>query len=548
MKRILLVLICCVISTWFFGGCGKAKGPSAGLGSETLQGGSADAESISLPIVKEPIRLSVFCSLEDRAAVSIKSYGEMIAFQELEKRTGIKLEWRQPPASQVGEQFNLMLASNDLCDLMYYGWRDSFIGGPERALDDGIIMDIGNLIIKYAPNFSKLMEDDNVIRRDTTTDTGRFYMLPMIRPRLEDRVSGGFQIRKDWLDKLNLDMPTTLEEWHGVLKAFKERDPNGNGKADEIPFINSKTGRGINGVERFSCAWGFTTEYYMIDRKVKFGPIQPEYQDFLLTMRKWYQEGLIDPDFLVSDRKDRDAKMISELAGAYYGLLNSEMGTYTTTMRKINPAFDLRYTHLPKAPDGQEYCFYTDVPYAVMNYGYGFATTNKYPVESMKMLDYFYGEEGRVLMSLGIEGVTYKIENGEYKFTDLVLNNPDGLPMDRAISKYTPAGISARLYQDPRYWDQMMALPNQKEGIKILCATNNDRMLPKFSLTPDESSRLSIINSEVDTYRGEMFAKFIMGQSDINKEFDNYLAVLKTLNIDEAIAIQQKALDRYYSK
>jgi putative aldouronate transport system substrate-binding protein len=224
------------------------------------------------------------------------------------------------------------------------------------------------------------------------------------------------------------------------------------------------------------------------------------------------------------------------------------MGTYTGVMQKINPAFNIREVPLPVAPDGKHYDFHTDQARAVQTTGFALAATNKYPVESIKLLDYFYSDEGRILMNLGIEGLTYKIENGKYLFTDLITKNPDGLPLDRAISKYTPAGTACRLYQDPRYWEQMMAYENQREASVVLKDNTAERVLPPITPTPEESARLASIQNEINTYFKEMFAKFVMGQVNIEGEFDNYLNTLKSLNVDEAIAIQQRALDRYYKR
>jgi putative aldouronate transport system substrate-binding protein len=547
MKRFFVVLFCLAAGAMAFGG-GQNSGQSAApAGREVGSGTGGAPEPLTLPIVNKQISLTVFAGLAERAAVSIKSYGEMAAFQELEKRTGIDLVFQDAPVGQAREQFNLMLAANDMADLIYYEWPVYFAGGPQKALEDEVIIELGGLIKGYAPNFSKILAEHENVRRDSITDAGLFYMMPLLKMDLADRVSGGFQIRKDWLDKLGLKIPVTINEWYTVLKAFKEKDPNGNGKADEIPFINSKI-VDINGVERFCYAWGFPTEFYMENRIVKYGPMQPAYKDFLITMRKWYQEGLIDPDFLVSDRKDHDSKVTSEVGGAYYGLINSYMGTYTGVMQKINPAFNIREVPLPAAPDGKHYDFHTDQARAVQTTGFALAASNKYPVESIKLLDYFYSEEGRILMNLGIEGLTYKIENGRYLFTDLITKNPDGLPLDRAISKYTPAGTACRLYQDPRYWEQMMAYGNQREASVVLQNNTAERVLPPITPTPEESARLASIQNEINTYFKEMFAKFVMGQVSIEREFDTYLNTLKSLNINEAIAIQQRALDRYYKR
>lgn len=554
MKKGMVILLCAGIAAAAWAGGSQEKSgqqPAAGSTAAPAQSGaqvSAGPEALILPIAKEPLKLTVFAGLADRAAVSMKNYNEMLAFQEMEKRTGIKIDFRHPPvgSEQVKVQFNLMLAANDLTDMIYYTWATDFVGGPERAINDGIIVPLNDLIDKYAPNFKKILEENPNVRKDAVTDSGKIYMFPLLRLTPTDLVSGGFQIRKDWLDKLNLKMPTTIDEWYTVLKAFKERDPNGNGKADEIPFISSKI-VGITGVERFSCAWGFPTEYYRDGSLVKYGPMQPEYKDFLATMRKWYKEGLIDPDFLTSDRKNHDAKVTSEVAGAYYGLLNSYMGTYTKTMPAKNPKFEIREAPIPKAPDGKMYNFHTDAARAVATEGFAVSTANKHLKETVKWLDYYYSEPGRVLMNLGVEGVTFKMVNGEAVYTDLITNNPKGLSLDRAICAYTPAGASCRLFQDTRYWKQMMTYDNQKEAMKILGEASLERVLPPITPTPEESTRFAAIQNEVNTYVGEMFAKFVMGQESLDN-YDKYVRTLKSLNIDEALGIQQAAFDRYLKR
>jgi putative aldouronate transport system substrate-binding protein len=469
----------------------------------------------------------------------------MLAFQELEKRTGLKLDFRHYPEGQGTEQFNLMLASNDLADIIWYTWP-RFPGGPARAIDDGVIIELGDLIKGYAPNFSQIMDEYPEVRRDSATDEGYFYEMPFLKVAKEDRVVGQFHIRQDWLDKLGLQRPTNMDEWYTVLKAFKEKDPNGNGKADEIPFISISQGN-IHGVERFTYAWGFPTDFYVDNRQVKYGPAQPDYKTYLATMAKWYREGLIDPEFLITDRKTHDSMVTTGTAGAYYGLLNGFMGTYIGVMEKLDPKFNLQGTVNPIAPDGKMYDFYVDDVKIVQNSGMAISVQNKYPVETIKMLDYFYGEEGRILMNLGVEGLTYKVVNGEFIYTDLILNNPDGLSLAESISKYCPVG-ACRLWQDTRYFSQIIPYPAQKEAAVLLTKATTERALPPLTPSQDEASRLVNIQNEITNYFREMFAKFIMGQEDVEKGFDTYINTLNSLGLPEALEIYQRALERYYKR
>ena len=103
-------------------------------------------------------------------------------------------------------------------------------------------------------------------------------------------------INKKWLDKLGLEMPTTTDEFYQVLKAFKNGDPNGNGKADEIPF--SFLGNYANvDINSLFGSWGVIDrpEHVMIkDGEVLFTPAEDGYKQGLVFFRKLYAEGLID--------------------------------------------------------------------------------------------------------------------------------------------------------------------------------------------------------------------------------------------------------------
>ncbi len=559
MKKTLAIILCLIMVLGVMSACSDKEEPAATSetkteaktqSEETTEPAADEDEGpiteLTLPLTEESVKLTMWAGLSSRAAASIKNYGEMLAYQELQNRTGIEIEFIHPPVGQEKEQFNLMLASSELTDLIHYSWATDYVGGPEKAISDGVILELSDYMNNYSPNFTQIVNDNSQVAKDAVTDNGYFYMYPLLRLDPASRVSGGFQIRKDWLDKVGMDIPTNMDEWYEVLTAFKGSDLNGNGEDDEIPFIATMIGP-VNGVQRFTTAWGIGYSYYVEDGEVKFGPAQPEYKEYLETMRKWYQEGLIDPDFLNTDRKTHDAKVTSEVAGSYYGLLNSYMGNYTGILMEQNPEAQLVEVPAPVSPDGKQYNFKNDECSPVANEGIAITSMNEYPELSAQLLDYYYSEDGRILLNLGIEGTTFTMVDGKPQYTEMITANEDGLSIDRAAAKYMPVGTAARLYQDQRYWDQMMKYDNQRSAMAILAQASTEKTLPPITPTPEEATTLSSIQNEIDTYVNEMFARFIMGQDDIS-EFDNYISTLESLNLAEALDINQKALERYYNR
>jgi len=426
MKKVLIVFLCMALLLSLMS-CStkKVSGTASGQG-----------EALTLPITKTPITLTAWVAMSSRAAVSIKNFSEILAMQELAKRTGITLKFTHPSIGSEKVAFNLMIASNDLPDLIWYSWGTDYPGGPGKAISDGVVIALNNSITKYSPNLSALIKANPDYRKAAVTDSGQYYMYPFIKGDLYSRLSAGFEIRQDWLTKLGLKIPVTIDDWYNVLTAFKNGDPNGNGKKDEIPYVSSPITL-IDAVQRFTCAWGIGSSFYKDGNTVKFGPAQPEYKQFLTTMAKWYKEGLIDPDYLTSTMVKATALVQNETAGAYFGLVNSYMGSYTSAMAKKDPAFLLAQAPYPTAPDGKNYCFEQSVSQSVQTAGTAITSSNKYPIESAKLLDYFYSEEGKILMNLGVEGTTFSMVDGKPKFLPIITANPNGLSLDQAVAHYT---------------------------------------------------------------------------------------------------------------
>jgi putative aldouronate transport system substrate-binding protein len=484
--------------------------------------------------------LTYWTGMAGQAAQTMKSYNEMVAYQEVEKATGVKVEFQHPPQGQDAEQFNLMLTSGKLPDIIEYHWT-SFPGGPEKAVKDGRIIKLNDYIDKYAPNLKKTLASNPDWKKQVTTDDGSIISFPFLRGDKKLQVYKGPVLRQDWLDKLQLKTPTTIDEWYNVLKAFKDKDPNGNGKADEIPLIITKAE--LDGSGAFIGAFGTVHGYYQEDGKVKYGPIQPQFKEFLTLMNKWYKEGLIDKDYAATDGKLLDAKVTGNQLGALITNTGGGIGKYMGLMKDKDPKFRLTGAPYPVLKAGDKQIF-GQLDFAFNGRGAAISTSNKNPVETVKWLDYAYGPDGHMAFNFGKEGVSYKMENGYPKYTDDIMKNKDGLPIQTALARHNRAGWDGPFVQDLRYFEQYVALPEQQESVKLWSIPTNEKKMPLVTPTKEESGKYASLMTDINTYKDEMFNKFVMGAEPLDN-FDKYVKQLQGMGIDEAIKIQQAALERY---
>ncbi|MDU0205504.1 MULTISPECIES: ABC transporter substrate-binding protein [Paenibacillus] len=494
-------------------------------------------------------KLSYWVPNHPAASGQMKTYAEMGMYKELEKVTGVKVEFQHPPLEvpQAQEQFNLMVATNELPDVIEASWGATsgavvrYPGGPEKAILDKKIIKLNDLIDKYAPNLKKLLNEHPDWKKQISTDEGSIYAFPFLRGDDKVRVFFGPSVRQDWLDKLGLKMPTTIDEWYTVLKAFKEKDPNGNGKADEIPIYLDKNLFATDAP--FLGAWGINYSFYQDGGKVKYGPIQPEYKEFLATMNKWYKEGLLDKDFAAPNDKLFDNKMTTNLIGATASFNGGGIGKYAGLMKDKDPKFDLEAAPYPVLKAGDK-AIWGQKDFAYNGVGAAISTANKNPIETVKWLDYAYGDKGDLLFNYGVEGTSYKMENGKATFLPEILNPPAGTSIQQAIAKYNRATWSGPFVLSDNFQMQYLALPQQKKALEVWSQPTAERKIPLVSPTQDESSKFASIVTDIQTYQDEMLLKFIMGVEPISN-FDQYVKKIQSMGIDEAIKIQQGALERF---
>jgi putative aldouronate transport system substrate-binding protein len=175
-------------------------------------------------------------------------------------------------------------------------------------------------------------------------------------------------------------------------------------------------------------------------------------------------------------------------------------------------------------------------------------TSNKYPAETVKAMDYLFTEDGKNLMTYGIEGKTYNLVDGVPQFTDLILNNPDGWSVDNAIAHFCRGSAASTMFvNEPNCYSQRMLFDQQREAVQVWGQADVSRTLPPISPTADEVQALADIMNPIRTYAEECFVQFVMGQKPLT-DFDAYVKGLQDMGIEDAIKIQQSALDRYNSR
>ncbi|MBB3113367.1 putative aldouronate transport system substrate-binding protein [Paenibacillus phyllosphaerae] len=473
----------------------------------------------------------------------LSGYGDVEAYKEIQKRTQTTIDFQDNDTSNLS-QFNIMLASGTYPDIIYV--PGGYPGGVAKLVEDGVAIRLNELIDQYAPNYKKLLDEHPEIKKQVMLDDGTIAKFPQVNLDLRRNAWSGLMIRQDWLDQVGLPMPSTIDEWYAALKAFKDNDMNGNGdKEDEIPLGDQN---GMGSVSAFSTAYGLLTTFQIHPQtgKVTYGPYDPAFKDYLATMRKWYEEGLIDSEFAATDKKGFEAKFSNNVVGAYGGTITG-INTYKNQLQGTLPAFKLVGTAPPIGPAGKDYSSAGQLAQYVPLEGAVVSSQAKDLETVIKLLDFMIGPEGSDLQNWGIEGKSYVVENGKKKFSDAVMNDPT-YESRVAVSRYAyPTSGMVKVMSYDAWAAFELQYPEAGEANERWFNADKSLLLPPLLFKGEESQEISNIMSEADTYMKEMVLKFIMGNEPLDK-FDAYLGTLKKMNIERAIAIHQAAYDRYQSR
>jgi putative aldouronate transport system substrate-binding protein len=485
-------------------------------------------------IVEEPLDLTIHMHWAQGQGYN-EDYPVELAAREM---TGIHLKdaTAGKNTKDSREAMNLLIAQGDLPDIV----GGSAIRQPVNQYGpEGAFLALNDLVKEHAPNIQAFWDANPELLTAISAYDGKYYYIPYLP---DGKFGRAYFVRQDWLDKLGLQQPQNVEELYTVLKAFREKDPNGNGKKDEIPFF----ARDWQEVIRLVTLWdarssGSDTyhDFYITKTGEIAHPYAEEaYRDGLTNVAQWYSEGLIDPEVFTRGSSSRDFLLSENLGGMTHDWFASTAGYNVALVDKV-PGLNFAPFLPPASAGGVRIEEHRRIP--VKPDGWAISFTNEHPVETIKYFDFWFSEEGRRLANFGVEGTHYDLVDGKPVY------KPEVLGSDRAVNSQMYE-IGAQLYrgyqQDYSYEWQWTSEPARK-GIELYEA--NDLLVDQFlgvSFNKEEQAVYDKYWPSIQTYMLERQQAWVLGTGDIKSEWDDYVATLNKMGYQDVIEVMNSAYQR----
>lgn len=493
-----------------------------------------------MPIVEEPITLDIFAG---KSANTNDNWNDVLIFNEYEKMTNIDVNWEMVPVESMEEKRNLALASGNLPDAFHSASMPT--ADILKYGQQGVFIPLNDLIEEYAPNFKKILDENEEVKRALTFPDGNIYSFPQMNEPdlLSYRIGPLPWINEEWLDNLDMDMPETTEEFYEYLKAVKEDDPNGNGKADEIPYGGPAIDtlvtylRGSFGVANMGSS-NANIDLEPDTEDIRFYPTTDEYKKLLTYMHRLYSEKLIEQNIFSIEQ----GQYLANASEGKYGstswyspeeIFGKEAGEVLTGMPTL------------EGPDGhKEFTTLNSLAFGIG--AFVITNENENPAATVRWIDHFYGDEGMKLFFMGVEGETFEeTEDGKFEYMDHIINSEEGLTYEQEQAKYMtfpgggfPSVVSEKYFKGPAMSDKAVAAAETVEPDIV------EEPWAAFIYTKEEQDQLDSFGADIDKYVTEMRDKFISGDASLD-EWDKYVKTIEDMKVDKYIEIKQAAYDRY---
>ena len=465
----------------------------------------------------------------------------------LEEMHNVHIDWTIITSANKAEQLQLILASDKLPDM--------FLG--EACIDtakyyqEGILWDLTDLIPEHMPNYMAMLEEFPTMMEMTRQADGRIYSLPKITPYYQ--TGGAMYINTEWLDQLDMEIPTTTEELYEVLCAFRDNDMNGNGDPnDEIPFTWANTRpdystasfMGMFGEEAAGVGKGTKLGELSIndDGEVYFNMTTDGWKEGTAWLAKLYKEKLIDPEVFTQDEATFNAKSMGATMtyGCFVGWRVGQI---------VGDANADKYAIVGVPTHGD-----IEPAWGMMSSNHGLAfstamgqfTKEMTEEEVITMLKYFdtlydpwYGEQVRrgtvpELMSWDENTKQFAMQPTPSEYA-----SSTEWQRSRAI-QFLPYASSLKYQDGFKTTDSVIQLYAKDDVYGSLI---KQKQIPFVVMETEDTAAIDVIRSDLKLYTDEKFALWVTGTEDVETGWDAYLEQCDKLGLQTWIDITQDYVD-----
>jgi putative aldouronate transport system substrate-binding protein len=507
------------------------------------------------PIVAKPVTLRVFIPsvglIQDIKSNSSSVY--------LEKLTGVKVEWIETTKVDAKSRLAIMMASGDYPDVIM-GMSGSGLSIQDLATygNQGNFIALNSLIDAQGAYVKEMFKAEPWTREAITSSNGKIYGLPAVfTDDYHMTMRQKMWINKVWLDRLGLKLPSTTDELYATLKAFKQRDPNGNGKADEIPMTGAK--RSQEDLAAFlMCAFvpaggpdegadATLNNYEFIEGgKVTFNADKREYREGLEYIAKLYREGLIDVAGLTQD-KDQIKPLV--LGGAVrvgavashhpanFSALDPDMGTPMHQFVALPPL---------RGPKGLRSTPWI-IDQAIQPGQFVITDKCRNPVVAFRWADAMFSLEFG-LKEKGDQGVHW-VKAGPGDAAIGLNGRPALYKYEKPLAKEDNAQINLGPGWTRNLKNEFATTPgvfNYEEFLYMATTLYEPCKVARFpyataSIADGEATEFNDLRRAIHAFVGESTDRFIVGELDIEKDWDDYVKQLGQIGLPRYLSLLQNA-------
>ncbi len=495
----------------------------------------------SLPLTEEKKTLSVYSTAVNTpptlSSMNVTTHDQLAAVEIAEERLNVHIDWLEVNFFTYLEQFNVYIAGGEYTDMIL--GANIYSGGWTAAYEDEVLIDLVPYLESCAPCYNYYMEERPSVYKTLLTDGGQlmaFYTL------YDQNISAtGLAVNTEFLQQWGKDLPETYDEMRDYMLYAKNNLGCEMGFYMTSQCFDDTLSRGYD-VEPFEVG-SATMPMYVEDGVVKCGLTADGYKEYLKTMNQWYNDGIINPEFVTTEWNPNDTS-IDELL--YAGDLSLYVGTVRgigtqlenvdlTPVPEINAEKGV-YNHITPVTEIGDSCI-------------AVSTQAEDPELCVKWMDYWFSEEGALLQNYGIEGTNFNYDaDGNPVYNDEGANLDYGVNMKTYMQVVTIAGIpymESNVSSFQTYTDEVMSCLTAWNSRN----SDNSNYYPDgASLSPLENEEASVLASDIGTFASEQVPQFILGDLNFDSDWDAYVSTIEGLELDRVIELYQSAYDRYATR